>query len=99
MKRGKEKSYISIKDARKRKFKIDWETSSIIKPKELGIQVLEQLSLKELIPYIDWSPFFRSWDLHGKFPDILKDEIVGNQASELYEDAQKMLQQIVSNSN
>jgi 5-methyltetrahydrofolate--homocysteine methyltransferase len=96
LKRGKEKSYISIKDARKRKFKIDWETSSIIKPKELGIQVLEQLSLKELIPYIDWSPFFRSWDLHGKFPDILKDEIVGNQASELYEDAQKTLQQIVS---
>ena len=96
LKRGKEKSYISIEEARERKFKIDWETSSIIKPKELGIQVLEQLSLKELLPYIDWSPFFRSWDLHGKFPDILKDEIVGNQATELYEDAQKMLQQIVA---
>jgi 5-methyltetrahydrofolate--homocysteine methyltransferase len=96
LKRGKEKSYIPIEEARKRKFKIDWKTSSIIKPKELGIQVLEQLSLKELIPYIDWSPFFRSWDLHGKFPAILKDEIVGNQATELYEDAQKMLQQILA---
>lgn len=96
LKRGKEKSYISIADARKRKFKIDWETSTIIKPKELGIQVLEQLSLKELVPFIDWSPFFRSWDLHGKFPAILTDEIVGNQATELYEDAQKMLQQIIA---
>lgn len=96
LKRGKEKNYISIEDARKRKYKIDWETSSIIKPKELGIQVLEQLSLKELVPFIDWSPFFRSWDLHGKFPEILEDEIVGNQATELFEDAQKMLQQIIA---
>ncbi len=70
LKRGKEKSYVSIKEARKRKYKIAWETSQICKPKELGIQVLEQLSLKELVPFIDWSPFFRSWDLHGKFPDI-----------------------------
>ncbi|OIP47146.1 MAG: methionine synthase [Flavobacteriaceae bacterium CG2_30_31_66] len=96
LKRGKEKNYISIEEARKRKYTIDWKTSRIVKPKELGIQVFEQLSLKDLMPYIDWSPFFRSWDLHGKFPDILKDEIVGNQATELYEDAQKMLQQIVA---
>ena len=96
LKRGKEKNYISISEARKRKYALDWEISSIIKPRELGIQVLEQLSLKELVPFIDWSPFFRSWDLHGKFPDILKDEIVGNQATELYEDAQRMLQQIIA---
>ncbi|MDP5093516.1 MAG: cobalamin-dependent protein, partial [Polaribacter sp.] len=96
LKRGKEKNYISIAEARKRKYAIDWENSKIVKPKELGIQVLEQLSLKELVPFIDWSPFFRSWDLHGKFPEILKDEIVGNQATELYEDAHKMLQQIIA---
>jgi len=96
LKRGKEKNYITIEEARKRKYTIDWKTSRIVKPKELGIQVFEQLSLKDLMPYIDWSPFFRSWDLHGKFPDILKDEIVGNQATELYEDAQKMLQQILA---
>ncbi|WP_445748848.1 methionine synthase [Polaribacter sp.] len=96
LKRGKEKNYISIAEARKRKYTIDWEKSKIVKPKELGIQVLEQLSLKELVPYIDWSPFFRSWDLHGKFPAILSDEIVGNQATELFEDAQKMLQQIIA---
>lgn len=96
LKRGKEKNYISIAEARKRKYAIDWENSKIVKPKELGIQVLEQLSLKELVPFIDWSPFFRSWDLHGKFPEILEDEIVGNQATELYEDAQRMLQQIIA---
>ncbi|TXD50778.1 MULTISPECIES: methionine synthase [unclassified Polaribacter] len=96
LKRGKEKSYISIKEARKRKYKINWETSEIKKPKELGIQVLEQLSLKELVPFIDWSPFFRSWDLHGKYPDILTDKIVGEQATILFDDAKEMLQQIIA---
>ena len=96
LKRGKEKSYISIKEARKRKYKIDWETSEIKKPKELGIQVLEQLSLKELVPFIDWSPFFRSWDLHGKYPNILTDKIVGEQATILFDDAKEMLQQIIA---
>ena len=96
LKRGKEKSYVSIEEARKRKYKIDWETSKITKPRELGIQVLEQLSLKELLPFIDWSPFFRSWDLHGKFPAILTDEVVGEQASIMYEEAQIMIQEIIA---
>ena len=96
LKRGKEKSYISITEARKRKYKIAWETSQISKPKELGIQVLEQLSLKELLPYIDWSPFFRSWDLHGKFPDILTDEVVGEQATIMYAEAQAMIKKIIA---
>ena len=96
LKRGKEKSYISIKEARKRKYKIAWETSQICKPKELGIQVLEQLSLKELLPFIDWSPFFRSWDLHGKFPDILTDEVVGEQATIMYAEAQAMIKKIIA---
>ncbi len=97
LKRGKEKSYISIDEARKRKYKIDWETSEIKKPNELGIQVLKQLSLKELLPFIDWSPFFRSWDLHGKFPDILTDKVVGEQASIMYEEAQQMIAEIIAN--
>ena len=96
LKRGKEKSYISIDEARKRKYKIDWETSEIVKPKELGIQTLEQLSLKELLPFIDWSPFFRSWDLHGKFPAILKDKVVGEQASIMYDEAQEMIAEIIA---
>ncbi len=97
LKRGKEKLYISIDDARKRKYKIDWKTNTILKPKELGIQTLEQLSLKQLIPFIDWSPFFRSWDLHGKFPAILTDEIVGEQASIMFEEAQQMIAKIIAN--
>ncbi|WP_347922818.1 methionine synthase [Pontimicrobium sp. SW4] len=96
LKRGKEKSYISIEEARNRKYKIDWETSEIVKPKELGVQILKQLSLKELVPFIDWSPFFRSWDLHGKFPDILTDKVVGEQAKIMYEEAQLMIKEIVA---
>jgi 5-methyltetrahydrofolate--homocysteine methyltransferase len=96
LKRGKEKNYISIKEARRRKYKIDWETSQISKPKELGIQILQQLSLNELLPFIDWSPFFRSWDLHGKFPDILTDEVVGEQATIMYAEAQTMIKEIIA---
>ncbi len=95
LKRAKTKSYTSIVEARNRKFKIDWETSNIFKPKELGIQTLEQLSLKKLVPFIDWSPFFRSWDLHGRYPDILTDKVVGEQATSLFADAQEMLEEIV----
>jgi len=96
LKRGKEKSYVSIKEARRRKYKIDWNTSEIVKPKEVGIQILEQLSLKELVPFIDWSPFFRSWDLHGKFPNILTDEVVGEQATIMYDEAQAMIKEIIA---
>ncbi|QXP73581.1 methionine synthase [Tenacibaculum sp. AHE15PA] len=96
LKRGKAKAYVSIEEARTRKFKINWETTSIIKPKELGIQTLEQVSLKVLLPFIDWSPFFRSWDLHGKYPDILTDEVVGEQATQLYEDAKVILDKIIT---
>jgi 5-methyltetrahydrofolate--homocysteine methyltransferase len=96
LKRGKEKSYISIHEARQRKYTIDWDTSEIVKPKAMGVQVLKQLSLKELLPFIDWSPFFRSWDLHGKYPDILKDDVVGEQAVQLFNDAQEMVQHIIA---
>ena len=63
----------------------------------MGVQVLKQISLKELLPFVDWSPFFRSWDLHGKFPKILKDKVIGEQATHLYEDAQKMMNNIIAN--
>ncbi|MCB0449554.1 MAG: B12-binding domain-containing protein, partial [Confluentibacter sp.] len=96
LKRGKEKSYISLVQARQRKYKIDWEACEILKPNELGIQMLKQLSLKELLPFVDWSPFFRSWELHGKFPDILTDELVGEQATIIYNEAQKMIEEIIA---
>src|SRR5690606_10901017 len=94
LKRGKQKDYVSIEEARKSKFNIDWNNSKITKPNNLGIHIIEELELKELEPYIDWSPFFRSWDLHGKYPDILNDELVGENARELFKDAQTLLQKI-----
>jgi len=90
-----DKDYVSIEDARKDKFKIDWENEEIFTPNKLGIQVFENQDLRELLPFIDWSPFFRSWDLHGKYPNILEDEVVGTQAKELFKDAQVILKRIL----
>ncbi|MFD2587716.1 methionine synthase [Croceitalea marina] len=95
LKRTKKKEYKSLQLARANKFKIDWNTAEIVKPKKLGVQVIENFDLGKLVDFIDWSPFFRSWDLHGKYPDILSDEVVGKQASELYADAQEMLSKII----
>ncbi|MFB9053436.1 methionine synthase [Formosa undariae] len=94
LKRGKKKNFVTIEDARKRKFKIDWNTSEIVKPNQLGIQVIQDLDLKKLEEFIDWSPFFRSWDLHGRYPDILTDEVVGEQATELFADAKELLKRV-----
>ncbi len=92
--RSKTKVYISIKEARKRKFKIDWQSANIVKPKQLGIQELQDFELTKLEDFIDWSPFFRSWDLHGKYPEILTDTFVGAQATELFADAKDLLKKI-----
>ena len=96
LKRQKVKTYLSISEARKNKFQIDWNCSEIKKPNQLGVQILKDFDLNILKDYIDWTPFFRSWELHGKYPNILKDEIVGKQATELFADAQKMLDKIIS---
>ncbi|WP_102979209.1 methionine synthase [Chryseobacterium scophthalmum] len=90
-----DKEYVSLEQARADKFKIDWKNEEIFTPNQLGIQVFENQDLAELIPFIDWSPFFRSWDLHGKYPNILEDEVVGEQAKELFADGQKILKKIV----
>lgn len=93
--RGKHKEYLTLEEARKNKYQLDWTKAEIVKPKTLGIQMIEDFDLNELVPYIDWSPFFRSWELHGKYPDILEDEIVGKQATELFADAKAMMQKIL----
>lgn len=90
-----EKDYVSIEEARKNKFKIDWDNEEIFTPNQIGITVVENQDLRELLPFIDWSPFFRSWDLHGKYPNILEDEVVGDQAKELFKDAQVILKRIL----
>ncbi len=96
LKRTKKKEYKSIQAARENKFAIDWSKTDIVVPKTMGIQVIEDFELQNLVPYIDWSPFFRSWDLHGKYPDILDDKVVGAQATELFADAQSMLKELVT---
>nr|WP_298794362.1 methionine synthase [uncultured Allomuricauda sp.] len=94
--RTKQKEYLTLEEARKNKFQIGWNPEDVIKPNKMGIQIWEDFDLKKLTDFIDWTPFFRSWDLHGKYPAILQDEIVGKQALELFEDAQKMLKEILS---
>ena len=92
--RSREKNFLSIEEARKNKFKIDWDTFEPVKPNFIGTKTIE-VELSELVDFIDWTPFFQSWELYGKYPAILTDEIVGEQATHLFEDAQKMLAQIV----
>lgn len=95
LQRGQQKEYISLADARQNKFQISWKETEIARPKELGIQIMEEVALEKLLPFIDWTPFFRSWDLHGKYPAILTDAVVGEHASELYSDAQKLLREVI----
>lgn len=90
-----DKDYVSIEEARENHFTIDWENEEIFTPNNLGIKIIENQDLNELLPFIDWSPFFRSWDLHGKYPNILEDEVVGTQAKELFKDAQVILKRIL----
>ena len=93
--RGKHKEYLTLEEARKNKYQLDWAKAEIVEPKTLGIQMIEDFDLRVLVPYIDWSPFFRSWELHGKYPDILEDEVVGKQATELFADAKAMMKKIL----
>ncbi|HBU78919.1 MAG TPA: methionine synthase, partial [Muricauda sp.] len=95
LKRGKQKEYLTLEEARKNKLQINWNPSDIKKPNQLGIEVWDDFDLTELEEFIDWSPFFRSWDLHGKYPDILTDEVVGEQAKELFKDAKVLLKRIL----
>jgi 5-methyltetrahydrofolate--homocysteine methyltransferase len=93
--RSRDKNFHSIEEARKNKLKLDWDNFTPIKPNFIGTKTVE-VELSELVDFIDWTPFFNSWELYGKYPAILTDEIVGEQATNLFADAQEMLQQIVS---
>jgi 5-methyltetrahydrofolate--homocysteine methyltransferase len=88
--------WLTIDKARENRFKADWENYTPPVPKKLGITVFDDYSLEELKEYIDWTPFFIAWELAGKFPRILEDEVVGKEATKLYEDAKVMLDKIVS---
>lgn len=94
LKRTRVKNYLSIAAARANKLQLDWDEYQATKPNFIGVKHIE-LDLKELLPFIDWTPFFRSWELHGKYPAILTDEVVGEAAAKLFEEATQMLTKIV----
>ena len=95
IKDNKKNCDFSIIESRKNNFKIDWESYKITKPKFLGKKVFINYSLEELTKYIDWNPFFAAWELHGKFPRLLEDKIIGKSARELWKDAKTMLKKII----
>ena len=92
--RSRDKNFLSIEDARKNKLQLDWDNFTPVQPKVIGKQIVE-VDLETLVPYIDWTPFFRTWELFGKYPAILTDEVVGEQATSVFADAQAMLKVIL----
>jgi 5-methyltetrahydrofolate--homocysteine methyltransferase len=88
-------SYLSLAEARANRLKTDWKKAAIAKPSFLGLKVLDDYPLETLTQYIDWSPFFQTWELNGKYPEIFEHKVIGKQARELFDDAQKMLKEIV----
>ncbi len=95
LKRPSKKVKLPISDARADKFQIDWQQSPPMDTQFTGIKILEDYPLATIAETIDWTPFFQTWELHGRYPAILTDEVVGESASELFKDAQAMLKKII----
>jgi 5-methyltetrahydrofolate--homocysteine methyltransferase len=89
------KEYISIEKARENRLKLDWQNYSIYKPNKLGVTSFNEFPLEEIRQYIDWTPFFQTWELKGKYPAIFENENYGGEAKKIFEDANKLLDQIV----
>ena len=92
--RSRDKNFLTIEQARANKLKLDWDNFTPVKPNFIGSKIIEA-DLADLVPYIDWTPFFRTWELFGKYPAILTDEVVGEQATSVFADAQEMLKVIL----
>ncbi len=90
------KNFLSIEKARENKFKYDWQKEEIKKPEKLGVTVLKNYPLDNLLEYLDWTPFFLGWELKGKYPAIFENEKYGNAAKKLFEDANKLLNKIIT---
>ncbi len=91
----KAKNVVSIEEARRNKLKIDWKSYFLPKPKFTGVKVFDNYSIEEICDYIDWTPFFSSWQLRGKYPKIFDNPTIGEEAKKLYNDAQSMLRRII----
>jgi len=94
--RTKERAMVSLVEARRRRTPIEWRKEDIAVPEVLGVRELKNFPLKELVPFIDWSPFFHTWELTGRYPAIFEDEVVGEEAKKVFADAQKLLAEIVA---
>ena len=94
-KKKSEKSFISLEEARRNRLKIDWTKAKINKPNKPGITVFKDYPLSILKNYIDWTPFFMTWELKGKYPSIFDDKTVGEEAKKLFDDANKLLDKII----
>jgi 5-methyltetrahydrofolate--homocysteine methyltransferase len=94
--RRRQRKLVPYADALRRRFRIDWAASEIAVPEFLGLRQLREFPLEEVVPYIDWSPFFMAWELTGKYPQILSDPRQGAEARRLFEDARRLLDRIVS---
>ncbi|TLY20205.1 MAG: methionine synthase [Nitrospirae bacterium] len=90
-----EKTLLTLAEARERKTPIAWRAADIPQPAFTGVRVLDRFPLEQIVPFIDWSPFFHTWELRGRYPKILEDPTVGPRAKELFDDAQKLLKEIV----
>ena len=90
------KDYLTIEDARKNKLQLDWENYTPPKPTFLGVKVFDNYDLNKLRAYLDWTPFFSTWELHGKYPNILEDKMVGTEAKKLFADANALLDKIIA---
>jgi 5-methyltetrahydrofolate--homocysteine methyltransferase len=93
--RRKQRKLVPYAEAVNRRFAVDWAASDVPKPDFIGAKVLRNVPLGEIVPYIDWSPFFMAWELSGKYPGILNDPKVGSVARELFEDANRLLSRII----
>tara|TARA_R110002096_G_scaffold436050_1_gene666153 strand:+ start:91876 stop:94518 length:2643 start_codon:yes stop_codon:yes gene_type:complete len=93
--RSSAKEFLKIKEARDNRAQLVFDSKNIQKPNFLGIKQMEDIPLESLLDFIDWTPFFMTWELHGKFPKILDDKVVGEAARSLFEDARKMLDKLI----
>ena len=91
------KNYIPYEEAQANRLQIDWSAKNFVEPKFIGNKTFNDYSLEEIAQYIDWTPFFSTWMLKGKFPRILEDKVVGKEARKLYDDAQEMIRKVIAN--
>ena len=90
------KQVLSLEEAQANKLKLEFNSETVSAPNFMGVNVLTDIDLNDLIEYIDWTPFFQTWELHGRFPQILSDEVVGDVATKLFQEARNMLHQLIN---